>query len=76
MSSKKITQHGFTLLEALLSVAVFGVLAAGSLLFVSSPLLSTRNANDHMRGIFLAEEGIEAARSIRNDGWMDEFGRG
>ncbi|MEK9152152.1 MAG: hypothetical protein AAB692_02200, partial [Patescibacteria group bacterium] len=60
---------GATILEALLAIAVFGVLAAGTLTFVVSAIGGPGLPAERERAIFLADEGLAAARSIRNDGW-------
>ncbi|KPJ85933.1 hypothetical protein AMJ57_01315, partial [Parcubacteria bacterium SG8_24] len=61
--------RGVSILEALLSLAIFGILAAGVLIFVIGPLDFAGGSGQRERAVFLAEEGIAAVRSVRNDGW-------
>src|SRR6188474_2342945 len=61
--------RGFSLVEAMLAVAIFGILAAGLLVMVVAPLQSGGVSAERERAVFLAEEGIEASRAIRNEGW-------
>lgn len=60
---------GVSIIEALLAIAVFGVLAAGTLTLVWDPLTSSGSTDERSKAIFLAQEGIDAARAIRNDEW-------
>ncbi|MFA6604124.1 MAG: prepilin-type N-terminal cleavage/methylation domain-containing protein [Patescibacteria group bacterium] len=62
---------GFSIIEALVAIAVFGVLAAGTINLVAGPMIASSEARERSRASFLAEEGIEAARSIRNASWMN-----
>ncbi len=61
-----INRAGFTLIKALLSIALFAILAT---VFISSLIYgqdSERLAGDRARATFLAEEGLEAARNMRD----------
>ncbi|MDD5252123.1 MAG: hypothetical protein PHT12_05850 [Patescibacteria group bacterium] len=59
----------FSIVEALISVAIFGVLAAGTIVVMFGPLAAGADTAERSRAVFLAEEGVEAARAIRNDSW-------
>lgn len=54
-----------------MSVAVFGVLAAGVLRLVWEPLVTVSVAENRSRASMLAQEGLDAVRSIRNDAWTN-----
>ncbi|HEU4965937.1 MAG TPA: hypothetical protein VFT53_00460 [Candidatus Saccharimonadales bacterium] len=57
---------GFTLVEALLASLLFGLVAtamAGALVYGRT---ATANAGDHQRAMMLADEGLQAARNIRD----------
>ncbi len=62
-------RRGASIIEILLAVAIFGALAAGLLVFVWEPMTASGSASEWNRAVFLAEEGLEAARSIRSGGW-------
>lgn len=63
--------RGFSTVEALLAVAVFGLLVMG----IGGGFIygreSTAGAGDHERAAYIAEEGIEAVRNIRNAGYSN-----
>jgi Tfp pilus assembly protein PilV len=58
------SQQGFSVVEALLAVAVFGFLVTGLIGAIVYGRVSSADAGDHSRATFLAEEGIEATRNI------------
>ena len=60
----KKRQRGFSVVEVLLGVTVFGVLATGIIGAIVYGRISTATAGDHARASLLAEEGLEAARNI------------
>ncbi|MFA6594386.1 MAG: hypothetical protein WCT16_03990 [Candidatus Buchananbacteria bacterium] len=65
MLSKR-RQSGFNLVEAILSVAVFGLMITalvGAWLYGQE---STAMAGQRSRAVFLAEEGLEATRNLRD----------
>lgn len=59
-------QAGFSIVEALLAVTVFGLLVTGIIGAVIYGRASVADAGTHQRATLLAEEGIEAARNIGN----------
>ena len=60
---------GFTLVEAVVSVAVIGIVLV-SLSGVSAFLTRASNGNTaKIQALFLAEEGIEIMRILRDQGW-------
>jgi photosystem II stability/assembly factor-like uncharacterized protein/Tfp pilus assembly protein PilV len=61
--------RGFSLFEVVLAIGVFGVIAAGLLNLVIIPMTSSGNVADREKAVYLAQEGIEAAKSVRNAGW-------
>jgi type II secretory pathway pseudopilin PulG len=64
-------RRGFSIIEAIIAVAVFAVMATGLMFLVLDPLLSSRHAPERTRAVFLAQEGLEATRAIRNGGWLE-----
>lgn len=57
-------EHGFSLVEVLLGVTVFGMLALAVIGSVIYGRISTGGGGDQTRANYLAEEGLEAARNI------------
>jgi len=64
------SQAGVSVLEIILSIAIFGVLAASVLGMVWEPLVTVSAAEQRSQAVLLAEEGLDAVRSIRNDDWL------
>ena len=64
---KKLNQQGFSLIEIILSSGLVGLFALAFLGVLGFSQESTLRAGQRNRAIFLAEEGIEAARSIRDE---------
>lgn len=68
-NSPRNVKGGFSLVEALLSLAAFALIVtvvSGALVF---GVQSTAIAGDRSRASFLMDEGLEAARNIRDSGW-------
>lgn len=62
-------QRGFSAVEVLLAAAVFGVIVTAIVGALVYGRTSTANAGDRNRANMLAEEGLEAARNIRDAGY-------
>lgn len=60
---------GFSLIEVILAVALFGIYATVLLGVLAYGNESAIRAADHARSVFLAEEGMEAIRSLRSASW-------
>ena len=61
------TKKGFSLVEAMLAISVFGLLVtvlSGVLIYGQR---SSRSGSDRQKATFLAEEGLEAVRNIRDE---------
>src|SRR3989344_1824221 len=68
-SLKLRRQSGFGLLEIVIAVSIIGaVVFALSSVFLMSNKLETR-ASNQIRANFLAEEGLEALRFLRDESW-------
>ncbi len=69
--TSRTTEAGFSVVEVLLAVTVFGMLSTaiiGALVYGRS---STVDSGDRVRADYLAEEGTEAIRNIRNAGYAN-----
>jgi Tfp pilus assembly protein PilV len=64
-------QTGFSVVEVLLAIAVFGFLAAGLIGALVYGRVSTAGSGDRVRANYVADEGIEALRNIRSDGYTN-----
>lgn len=78
---KKAKEEGFTLIETLVAVSIFLVSVVGMMTILSSGLSNTIAAKKKMTATFLAQEGIEYIRNLRDtyvlywgnytDGWNE-----
>ncbi len=59
-------ENGFSLLEVILAIAVFTISVIGIGLFMIDIMTTSERAQNLNQGIMLAEEGIEAIKSIRD----------
>lgn len=58
--------HGFSLVEVLLAVSVFGLMVTGLIGGLIYGQQSTQLAGQRVRAVMLADEGLEAVRNIRD----------
>lgn len=61
--------EGFGLVETVIGSAIMGLVLLGLAQIGQFVLRTVDDANLKVRGAFLAEEGIEAARILRDTGW-------
>ncbi len=60
---------GFSLIEVILAAALFGIYASALLGMLAYGNETAIRAADRARSVFLAEEGLEAARTLRSTLW-------
>jgi len=65
-------QNGFTFLELLVAIFILSVGTAGVLNLISQLSASARFVFDKMTAAYLAQEGIEITRNIRDSNWIAE----
>lgn len=70
MKTKKYSK-GQSLLELIISIGIFVAVIASLVFFVFDSYLSNRLSNEMTKANFLAEEGLEAAKSIRDNNFSD-----
>ena len=76
LTQKALSHHpkikkGFALIEIILAIALFAIIitsVTGSIIYAQQ---STSLAGNRARAVFLAEEGLEEARSIRDAGFSN-----
>jgi hypothetical protein len=72
--NKKQTSRGASLAEVMIAIAVFTIGIFTIALFIVDILQSTQRSQDRNQGILIAQEGIEAVISIRdNDGFSSFY---
>lgn len=70
-STSNKMKKGQILLELLIAIGIFIISVSSLIFFVLDGYISGRLAREMTIANFLAEEGIEAARSIRDNNWDD-----
>ena len=68
-SKKKRFLGGFTIIEVLFAILLLGIMLSSILLSLSGQYSHIAQANSQMQAASRAEEGLEAARSIRDGSW-------
>lgn len=61
---------GFTLLEAIVAISVITVGLVGVLSLVTQTISSATFSKDKLIAVYLAQEGIEIVRNIRDTNWL------
>jgi len=56
-------------IEVIVAVSIFTIIAASSVMAILGSLNSARLAEEQSQATFIAVEGLEAVKSIRNQGW-------
>jgi prepilin-type N-terminal cleavage/methylation domain-containing protein len=70
MEKNSKNKRGFTLLEVLIAVSVLVIGAVAAFSTIASTIRSTTFAKDKLIASFLAQEGIEIVKNIRNTNWI------
>jgi prepilin-type N-terminal cleavage/methylation domain-containing protein len=70
MIKKLSTKRGFTLVETLVAIAIIVIALVGPFQSVQHALIASYIARDELIGNSLAQEGIEYARSIRDNNFL------
>ena len=70
-------QTAFTIIESMVAISILFVAITGPLTLLNNSIISSRVARDRVRATYLAQEGIELVRNIRdndsinNRGWLE-----
>lgn len=67
------TRHGLALVELLFAIAILGIISVSSLASIVGSWSTNRLSGLALQAEQYAQEGIEAARSLRNRGWSAPF---
>lgn len=66
MNMTKTTVRGFTLIEAMVAVTILTLSIAGPLYTANSAIVASMIARDQLTASYLAQEGIEYVRALRD----------
>ena len=64
---------GFTLLETIVAVGIIMIGLVSALALVTNALFYVSNIQDRLIAVNLVEEGIEVARNIRDNNWLQNL---
>lgn len=66
---------GFTLIETLVAIAILTVAIAGPLYTANRSIVATQNTRDQLTASYLAQEGIEYIRMMRDNAYLAAYQR-
>ncbi len=69
MSINKKPSSGQSVIEVIIAVAIFVILASGSVTVILGSFLSSRQGSEETQASFYAQEGLDAVKSIRDQSW-------
>ena len=71
--SHRAAKKGFTLVETLVAIGILAVAVAGPLYAASRALVATQVTRDQFIASYLAQEGIEYVRALRDSAFLDAY---
>ncbi len=72
-SAKTASRDGFTLVETLVAVSILAIAIVGPMVTASRALLAAYVARDQLTASYLAQEGIEYIRLMRDDVYLTDY---
>ncbi len=72
--NKVTAKEGFTLVEILISVAILAVTLTAMANLVIVTMRANQSNMNTLQGYYLAQQGIEAMRNLRDSNWMQNYG--
>ncbi len=64
-------QKGQSLIELIVALGILVIIVSGITFLILNTYTLNREADERTRAVFIAEEGLEAVRSIRDNDWGD-----
>ena len=64
------TKRGFTIIELIISIFILSIAVVGIYSAFSMMVVLTADASDRLTAAYLAQEGIEVIRNIRDTNWL------
>ena len=71
MTNQSTTRRGVTSLEVVMAVSIAGVIIAYAGNVIAQFVSSARDVTSQTQALYLAEEGLELIRFIRDEDWSD-----
>ena len=69
-------RRGFTLIETMVAIAILTLAVAGPLYTANRAIVAAQTANAQMTASYLAQEGIEYMRMVRDDAYLANYTAG
>lgn len=70
---KRRSSTGFTLIEAMIAVSILTLAVAGPLFTANSAIVAAETARDRLTASYLAQEGIEYMRMMRDNAYLNAY---
>ncbi len=67
---------GFTLIETLVAVTIVTVAVSGAIFSANSAMVAAQVSRDRLTASYLAQEGVEYVRAMRDDAFLQEYHAG
>jgi len=71
MTNYKFSVRGQMVIEVIVAVSIFAIIAASSIIAIVGSLNTSRLSEEESQATFIANEGLEGVKSIRNQGWSN-----
>lgn len=75
-TSMRTRRGGFTLIEAMIAVSILALSVAGPLTGASRAIVLAQISRDQLTASYLAQEGIEYVRAMRDDAYLNAYRSG
>jgi len=72
LKQKLKKESGFTLLEVIVAIFILTVGVGGSFVLIQQTLSASLMAQSRLIAAYLAQEGIEVVRNIRDNNWLEQ----
>ena len=69
--SNGVKKNSFTLLEVMVAISILTLAVGGSFTLIQQALVSTSLAKSKLTAAYLAQEGMEIVRNIRDNNWLN-----
>jgi len=65
-------KKGFTLIEVMLAISILTIAVGGSFVLIQQTLISVSLSQSELVASYLAQEGIEIIRNVRDNNWLEQ----
>ena len=76
LNTRNWSLRGFTLIETMVAVTILTLAVVGPLFTASRAIVAAQNARDQLTASYLAQEGIEYVRAMRDNEYLNVYPSG